>query len=65
MSMSFLVDGLQQGSTLSSNIAIDALIKGLSGIPAAGGSVQTSGNGNTFGVDLLTKAVPSAAWGLA
>jgi hypothetical protein len=64
LTMSFLVDGVPQGSTLTSNIAIDTVIKALSGIPAAGGSVMTGGNANTFGLDLLTKAT-TPAWGLA
>jgi hypothetical protein len=63
LTMVFLVDGVQQG-ILTSNIGIDAYIKGLSGIPAAGGSVMTSGNGNGFGVDLLTKS-STPGWGLA
>jgi hypothetical protein len=64
LTMSFLVDGVQQGTTLNTNIAIDTFIKGLSGIPAAGGSVVTSGNGNAFGLDLLTKTT-TPGWGLA
>jgi hypothetical protein len=63
MTMSFLVDGVVQGQ-LTSNIAIDTFIKGLSGVPAAGGTVLTSGNGNSYGLDLLTKAT-TPGWGLA
>jgi hypothetical protein len=63
LTMVFLVDGVQQG-ILTSNIGIDAYIKGLSGIPAAGGSVVTSGNASGFGVDLLTQAA-TPGWGLA
>lgn len=63
-SMVFLVDGAQVGSVVTSNIAFDTYIKGLTGIPAAGGLVTTSGNGNGFGLDLLTKNT-DPAWGLA
>lgn len=62
--MVFLVDGVQVGSVLTNNIAIDASIHGLADIPSAGGTVTTSGNGNGFGVDLLTKN-SDPAWGLA
>jgi hypothetical protein len=64
--MTFLVDGVEKGQ-LTTNIAIDTFIKALSGIPAAGGSVMTGGNGNQFGVDLLTKpAAPGLdSWGLS
>jgi hypothetical protein len=63
MTMSFLVDGVVQGQ-LTTNIAIDTYIKGLTGIPAVGGSIISSGNANTFGLDLLTKAT-TPGWGLA
>lgn len=63
-SMVFLVDGVQVGSVLTSNIGLDAYLMGLTNIPAAGGVVQTTGNSNGFGVDLLTSnATPG--WGLA
>jgi hypothetical protein len=63
-SMVFLVDGTQVGSVATSNIALDAYIAGLTGIPAVGGVVNSSGNGNGFGVDLLTKPT-DPAWGLS
>jgi hypothetical protein len=65
LSMVFLVDGVQVGTVLTNDIFFDAYIEGLSGVPAAGGQVvTTSGNGNAFGVDLLTKnATPG--WGVA
>ncbi len=61
--MHFLVDGVQVGSVLTSDIAADLYIAGLANIPAGGGLVTTAGNGNAFGVDLLTKA-SDPAWGL-
>ncbi len=64
-SMVFLVDGVQVGTVVTSNIFMDAYIAGLSGVPAAGGFVTTSGNGNAFGFDLLTKNAASNAWGVA
>lgn len=62
--MTFLVDGTPVGSVLTSDIRLDLYVHGLTNIPAAGGSVTTGGNGNAFGVDLLTKAT-DPAWGLA
>ncbi len=62
--MTFLVDGVPVGSLLTSNIALDAYIKGITNVPAGGGSVVSSGNGNAYGVDLLT-GTTDPAWGLA
>jgi hypothetical protein len=62
--MAFLVDGVQVGTVVTTDIYLDTYIKGLSGVPAAGGVVNTAGNGNAFGVDLLTKAT-DPAFGLA
>jgi hypothetical protein len=62
--MVFLIDGVQQGPVITTDIRLDTFIKGLSGVPATGGSVTTAGNGDAFGVDLLTKGT-DPAWGLA
>jgi len=64
-SMVFLVDGVQVGTVLTSNIFMDAYIAGLSGVPAGGGAVTTSGNGGGFGFDLLMNNTAEKAWGLA
>lgn len=62
-SMSFLLDGTLIG-TLTSDIAIDVRILGVQNIPVGGGMVYTTGNADSFGVDLLIGGV-IPAWGLA
>jgi hypothetical protein len=63
-SMSFYLDGVQVGSLLSSNIFADVYLAGITNIPVGGGVVNSTGNGGTFGFDLLTENnVPG--WGLA
>lgn len=63
-SVSFLLNGELVGNILTSNIFADVFIADVGGIPAGGGLVTSGGNGDAFGVDLLTKpTVPG--WGLA
>jgi hypothetical protein len=63
-SMSFYLDGVQVGTLLSSDIFADVYLAGILNIPATGGVVNSTGNGGTFGFDLLTENnVPG--WGLA
>lgn len=62
--MSYLVDGVPVGTVTTSSIALDLYVKGLTNVPAAGGLVTTAGNGNAFGVDLLTGG-SDPAWGLS
>lgn len=61
--MNFYIDGSLVGS-LTTDIYADIYIKNVLNIPAAGGVVVTGGNGDTFGVDLLTKNL-TPGWGLA
>jgi hypothetical protein len=63
-SMSFYLDGVLQGSILTSDIFADIYIANVLNIPASGGVVNSSGNGGTFGVDLLSKN-QTPGWGLA
>lgn len=64
-SMSFLLDGNLVGSVLTSNIFADLFIKDVTGIPVGGGLVTSGGNGDAFGVDLLTKpTTPARGLGL-
>lgn len=61
--MNFYLDGSLVG-TLTSDIYADLYLKDVLNIPASGGIVNTGGNGDTFGIDLLMKnATPG--WGLA
>lgn len=63
-SMSFYLDGNQVGSLLSSDIYADVYLAGILNIPDGGGVVNSTGNGGTFGFDLLTENnLPG--WGLA
>lgn len=62
-SMNFYLDGNLIG-VQSTNVFADIYISNVLNIPAAGGVVVSSGNGNAFGVDLLTQnLIPG--WGLA
>jgi len=63
-SMSFFVDGVLQGSILTSNIYADLYIKNVLNVPASGGVVTSVGNVGTFGVDLLTHN-NALGWGVA
>ncbi len=62
--MSFLVDGNLVGTVLTSDIYLDLYITGVTNVPASGGGVTSSGNGGSFGVDLLTSG-SNPGWGLA
>jgi len=60
--MVFLYNGVEQGR-LVNNIFADIKILNVAGIPDTGGFIQTGGNGNTFGFDLLmSNSAPG--WGL-
>lgn len=61
--VTFLVDGSIVG-TLSTDIWLDVFISGVTGLPVGGGQIVTSGQGDTFGFDLLTKDM-TPGWGLA
>jgi hypothetical protein len=62
-SMNFYLDGNLIG-VQSTNVFADIYISNVLNIPAAGGVVVSNGNGNAFGVDLLTQnLIPG--WGLA
>ena len=63
-SMSFYLDGSQVGSVLTADIFADVYLANVLNIPAAGGVVTTGGNGNAFGIDLLTQNL-TPGWGLA
>lgn len=45
-SVVLLIDGVQQGATLSSGIAIDLNIPGVSGLPVTGGTVMSAAGGS-------------------
>ena len=60
--MVFLYNGVEQGR-LEHNIFADIKILNVAGIPDAGGFIQTGGNGNSFGFDLLTSN-STPGWGL-
>jgi hypothetical protein len=63
-SMSFYVDNVLVGSVLTSDIFADVYIAGVDNMPATGGVINTTGNGDAFGIDLLTNNI-LAGWGLA
>jgi PEP-CTERM motif len=63
-SMSFYLDGNQVGSVLTSNIFSDIYLANILNIPAAGGVVTSGGNGDAFGIDLLSQNI-TPGWGLA
>jgi len=50
--------------TINSDVFADLYISNLGSMPAAGGVITSSGNGNTFGIDLLTSN-SNPGWGLA
>ncbi|NQU19921.1 MAG: PEP-CTERM sorting domain-containing protein [Candidatus Nealsonbacteria bacterium] len=61
--MLFLKDGVLVGTlTENDNIFADVLIQNIPNPPVSGGAVTSSGNGNSFGFDLLTSM---NGWGLA
>jgi hypothetical protein len=61
--MNFYLDGNLVG-VQSTNVFADVYISNVLNIPATGGVVVSNGNGNNFGVDLLTQnGIPG--WGLA
>jgi hypothetical protein len=62
-SMSFYLDGNLVG-TQSTNVFADVYIKDVLNIPSSGGVVVSSGNGDNFGIDLLTQNL-TPGWGLA
>ena len=62
--MSFFLDGTQVGTTLTSNIFSDIYLANIVHIPTAGGVITSGGNGNSFGIDLLTQNL-TPGWGLA
>jgi hypothetical protein len=62
-SMNFYLDGVLQG-TQNVDVFADVYIKDVLNIPATGGVVVSSGNGGSFGVDLLTQN-QTPGWGLA
>lgn len=59
-SVTFLLDGVVAG-TLVTDIWADVLISGVTEIPISGGTVTSSGSGDTFGFDIHTSA---DGWGL-
>lgn len=61
--LEFYVDGNLVGSQ-TSDVFADLYIANVLNIPAGGGAVVSSGNGNAFGIDLLTKN-QTPGWGLA
>jgi hypothetical protein len=62
-SMNFYLDGAFVGS-LNSDIYADIFIKDVLNVPVGGGLITTGGNGDAFGVDLLTSN-STPGWGLA
>lgn len=50
--------------TISSDVYADLYIANLGAMPAGGGVLNSTGNGDTFGIDLLTSA-NNPGWGLA
>jgi hypothetical protein len=50
--------------TISSDVFADLYITNMGAMPAAGGLLTSTGNGNTFGIDLLTSN-NNPGWGLA
>ncbi len=62
-SVQFFLDGTLV-HTLSSDVFADIYITDLGAMPAAGGLLASSGNGNSFGIDLLTSN-NDPGWGLA
>lgn len=61
--LDFYVDGNLVG-TQNTNVFADISIQNVLNIPVGGGLVVSSGNGNGFGIDLLTKN-QTPGWGLA
>jgi hypothetical protein len=55
LSMHFLVNGSPVG-TLTSDVYADVYVDGLTNCPATGGMATTSGQGDTFGIDLMTNS---------
>jgi hypothetical protein len=62
-SMNFFIDGSLVG-TLNTGVFADVYIKDVLNIPATGGLVTSGGNGDAFGIDLLT-VNSNPGWGLA
>jgi hypothetical protein len=61
--VSFFNNGALVG-TLNTNVFADVFVDNVGNLPVAGGVINTGGNGNTFGFDILTSnSVPG--WGLA
>jgi hypothetical protein len=52
----FLLDGILQG-VLWQDVYIDFYLANLTNIPVGGGTVTSGGNGDAFGLDLLTSSV--------
>jgi len=61
-SMLFLYNGVEAGR-LEKDVFADIKILNVAGIPDTGGFIETGGNGNTFGFDLLTSN-SNPGWGL-
>jgi hypothetical protein len=62
--MTFLLDGVQVGTTLTTGIFSDIYLANVLNIPVGGGVVTSGGNGDSFGVDLLTQNL-TPGFGLA
>lgn len=62
-SMNFFLDGSLVG-ILNAGVYADVYIADILNIPAGGGLVTSGGNGNSFGIDLLTSN-SNPGWGLA
>ncbi len=61
--LEFYIDGNLVGSQ-NTNVFADIYIKDVLNIPAGGGAVVSAGNGDAFGIDLLTEN-QTPGWGLA
>jgi hypothetical protein len=61
--MSFFLDGSLVG-VQNADVFADIYIANVLNIPATGGLITSSGNGNSFGVDLLSQNIVPG-WGLA
>jgi hypothetical protein len=62
-SMQFFLDNTLVHS-INSNVFADIYITNMGAMPSAGGLLTSSGNGNTFGIDLFTSN-NNPGWGLA